>query len=415
MKMRRRVVITGVGVVTPIGLDAETFWENLLAGRSGVGVITAFDASEYATRIAAEIRDFDPGQYMDKKEARRVDRFIQFALAATTMALKDAGYEIRPEEAERVGVVIGSGIGGLATFEDNFRTFIERGPKRVSPFLIPMMIANMASGYISIHFGAKGPNTTPVTACATGTHAIGDATEIIRRGAADVMIAGGSEATIRPIALAGFSNMKALSERNDEPEKASRPFERHRDGFVMGEGAGIVILESYDYAKARGARILAEVVGYGMSADAYHLTAPAPNGEGAARAMRLALEDANLKPEEIDYINAHGTSTDYNDLFETMAIKSVFGEHAYRLAVSSTKSMTGHLLGAAGGVEAVATAYAIYYDHIPPTINYEDPDPELDLDYVPNVARKQTVRAALSNSFGFGGHNAVIALKKVED
>ncbi|KWX07484.1 3-oxoacyl-ACP synthase [Hydrogenibacillus schlegelii] len=412
--MRRRVVITGLGVVTPIGNDVETFWNNLVAGRSGVGPITAFDASDFPTRIAAEVKGFDPEAYMDKKEARRVDRFIQFAGAATRMALEGAGLKITPDIAERVGVIIGSGIGGLATLEENTRALLERGPRRVSPFLVPMMIANMGSGYVSILFGAKGPNTTVVTACASGTHAIGEATEMIRRGIADVMIAGGSEAAIRPLGLAGFTSMKALSTRNDAPEAASRPFDRGRDGFVMGEGAGVVVLEALEFAERRGARIIAEVAGYGLSADAYHLTAPAPEGEGAARAMRLALQDAGLRPEDVDYINAHGTSTEYNDLAETQAIKAVFGEHAYRLKVSSNKSMIGHLLGAAGGVEAVATALTIARGIIPPTINLTDPDPELDLDYVPNVAVRADVRVALSNSFGFGGHNAVLVLKRYD-
>ncbi|MBE3595845.1 MAG: beta-ketoacyl-ACP synthase II [Hydrogenibacillus sp.] len=412
--MRRRVVITGLGVITPIGNDVETFWSNLIAGKSGVGRITAFDASEYPTQIAAEVKDFDPGAYMDNKEARRVDRFIQFAVAATKMALEQAKLTITSENAERVGVLIGSGIGGLATLEDNAKVLLERGPRRVSPFLVPMMIANMGSGYVSIVFGAKGPNATVVTACATGTQAIGEASEMIRRGSADVMIAGGSEATIRPLALAGFSSMKALSTRNDAPEAASRPFDKDRDGFVMGEGAGIVILESLEHAQARGAKIIAEVAGYGLSADAYHLTAPEPDGRGAAQAMALALRDAGVAPEEVDYINAHGTSTDYNDVTETKAIKAVFGEHAKRLMVSSNKSMIGHLLGAAGGVEAAATALTIERGVVPPTINLETPDPECDLDYVPHTAREYPVRVALSNSFGFGGHNAVLLLRRYE-
>ncbi|WP_028987687.1 beta-ketoacyl-ACP synthase II [Thermicanus aegyptius] len=413
--MRRRVVITGMGVISPIGNTVETFWQNLINGVSGIGEITAFDTSEYTTHIAGEVKDFRPEEYMDKKEAKRMDRFAQFAVAATKMALEQAKLDIPSHHPERVGVYIGSGIGGLSTFEENYRILLEKGPKRVSPFLIPMMIANMASGMVSILFGAKGPNSSPISACATGTHAIGDATEIIRRGKAEVMIAGGSEATIRPLAFAGFGNMKALSTRNDEPTKASRPFDRDRDGFVMAEGAGIVILEELEHAKRRGAPIIAEVAGYGMSGDAYHLTAPDPEGEGAARAMREAILDAGVKPEEIDYINAHGTSTDYNDKFETMAIKRVFGDHAYRLAVSSTKSMTGHMLGAAGGVEAIATALAIQNGIIPPTINYENPDPDCDLDYVPNKARKAKVEIALSNSLGFGGHNASILLRKFHE
>lgn len=410
--MRRRVVITGMGVISPIGNTIEQFWHNLINGVSGIGRITSFDTTEYTTHIAGEVKDFDPEKYIDKKEAKRMDRFAQFAVAATKMALEQARLDIRDTNPERVGVYIGSGIGGLATFEENYKTLLEKGPRRVSPFLIPMMIANMGSGIVSITFGAKGPNSSPISACATGTHAVGDATEIIRRGKADVMIAGGSEATIRPLALAGFGNMKVLSTRNDEPTKASRPFDRDRDGFVMSEGAGILILEELEHAVRRGAKIFAEVAGYGMSGDAYHLTAPAPEGEGAARAMMEAILDAGLKPEDVDYINAHGTSTDYNDKFETLAIKRVFGDHAYRLAVSSTKSMTGHMLGAAGGVEAIATALTISEGIIPPTINYENPDPDCDLDYVPNVARRAKVDVAISNSLGFGGHNASILLKR---
>lgn len=410
--MRRRVVITGMGVISPIGNTIEQFWHNLINGVSGIGRITSFDTTEYTTHIAGEVKDFDPEKYIDKKEAKRMDRFAQFAVAATKMALEQARLDIRDTNPERVGVYIGSGIGGLATFEENYKTLLEKGPRRVSPFLIPMMIANMGSGIVSITFGAKGPNSSPISACATGTHAVGDATEIIRRGKADVMIAGGSEATIRPLALAGFGNMKALSTRNDEPTKASRPFDRDRDGFVMSEGAGILILEELEHAVRRGAKIFAEVAGYGMSGDAYHLTAPAPEGEGAARAMMEAILDAGLKPEDVDYINAHGTSTDYNDKFETLAIKRVFGDHAYRLAVSSTKSMTGHMLGAAGGVEAIATALTISEGIIPPTINYENPDPDCDLDYVPNVARRAKVDVAISNSLGFGGHNASILLRR---
>lgn len=411
--MRRRVVITGMGVISPVGNSVEAFWHSLIHGVSGIDTITAFDTSEYATHIAGEVKGFNPEEYMDKKEAKRMDRFAQFAVAATKQALEQAKLDIRSYKApERVGVYIGSGIGGLGTYEDNFKILLEKGPRRVSPFFIPMMIANMGSGIVSILFGAKGPNSSPISACATGTHAIGDATEIIRRGKAEVMIAGGSEATIRPLALAGFGSMKALSTRNEEPKKASRPFDLDRDGFVMSEGAGILILEELEHAKARGASIFAEVIGYGMSGDAYHLTAPAPEGEGAARSMSEAIADAGLKPKDVDYINAHGTSTDYNDKFETLAIKHVFGEHAYRLAISSTKSMTGHMLGAAGGVEAIATALTIDRGIIPPTINYEHPDPDCDLDYVPNEAREAEVNVALSDSLGFGGHNATILLKK---
>jgi len=413
--MRNRVVITGLGAVTPIGNDVSTFWKNMISGVSGIDYVTAFDTSEYTTRIAGEVKNFNPEDYMDRKEAKRVDRFIQFAIAATKQALAQADLDISKMDATRTGVYIGSGIGGLATLEENHKILLEKGPRRVSPFMVPMMIANMASGLVSIEIGAKGPNSSVVSACATGTHAIGDAAEIIRRGRADVMIAGGSEATIRPLAFAGFGNMKALSTRNDEPQKASRPFDLNRDGFVMGEGAGILVLESLEHAKKRGATILAEVAGYGMSGDAYHLTAPAPEGEGAARAMKEALLDAALDPTEVDYINAHGTSTDYNDKFETLAIKSVFGDYAYKVAISSTKSMTGHLLGAAGGVEAIACVLAIREGIIPPTINYETPDPDCDLDYVPNEARKANVRVALSNSLGFGGHNATIILKAYEE
>lgn len=413
--MRNRVVITGLGAVTPIGNEVSTFWKNMISGVSGIDYVTAFDTSEYTTRIAGEVKNFNPEDYMDRKEAKRVDRFIQFAIAATKQALAQADLDISKIDATRAGVYIGSGIGGLATLEENHKILLEKGPRRVSPFMVPMMIANMASGLVSIEIGAKGPNSSVVSACATGTHAIGDAAEIIRRGRADVMIAGGSEATIRPLAFAGFGNMKALSTRNDEPQKASRPFDLNRDGFVMGEGAGILVLESLEHAKKRGATILAEVAGYGMSGDAYHLTAPAPEGEGAARAMKEALLDAALDPTEVDYINAHGTSTDYNDKFETLAIKSVFGDYAYKVAISSTKSMTGHLLGAAGGVEAIACVLAIREGIIPPTINYETPDPDCDLDYVPNEARKANVRVALSNSLGFGGHNATIILKAYEE
>lgn len=412
--MTRRVVITGLGVVTPIGNDVDTFWSNLLAGKSGVSYIEAFDVSEYPVRIAGEVRDFDPGRYMDHKEARRVDRFTQLAVAATTQAMADANFTITEDNADRVGVYIGSGIGGIHTLLDNYRVLMERGPKRVSPFVVPMMIPNIASGQVSIMYGAKGPNSTSVTACASGAHAIGDAFKLIQRGAADAMIAGGAEAAIVDIALAGFSNAKALSTRNDEPERASRPFDLNRDGFVMGEGAGIVILESLDHALNRGAKILAEVIGYGLTGDAYHITAPAPEGRGASMAMNQALQDADIAPESVAYINAHGTSTDYNDYFETLAVKRSFGEHAYKLAMSSIKSMTGHLLGAAGGVETVATVNTLRTGFIPPTINYETPDPNCDLDYVPNHARQADVEVAMSNSFGFGGHNASLIFRRYD-
>ncbi|MBO8171065.1 MAG: beta-ketoacyl-ACP synthase II [Bacillaceae bacterium] len=413
--MNRRVVITGVGVVSPVGNDIKTFWDNLLNGKSGVDHITSFDASEYPTRIAAEVKDFRPEDFMERKELKRTDRFVQFGVAAARMALEHAGIDMDKVNTERVGVYVGSGIGGLTTWEQQHKTLLEKGPRRVSPFFIPMMIANMASGQISISTGARGPNSSAISACATGTHSVGDAFKIIQRGQADVMIAGGTEATITPMALAGFCAARALSTRNDEPQKASRPFDKDRDGFVMGEGAGILILESLDHALERGADIIAEVAGYGMSGDAYHLTQPAPEGEGAARAMKEAVTDAGLAPEDIDYINAHGTSTEFNDKFETMAIKTTFGDHAYKLAVSSTKSMTGHLLGAAGGVEAIATALSIRDQIIPPTTNYETPDPDCDLDYVPNQSRKSEIRAAMSNSLGFGGHNATIVLKKYEE
>ncbi|MBG9945050.1 beta-ketoacyl-ACP synthase II [Brevibacillus formosus] len=412
--MKRRVVITGVGVVSPVGNDAQTFWNSLLEGKSGIDRVAAFDASDYPTQIAGEVKNFDPEQYMDKKDIRRTDRFVQFGLAAAKMAVEDAKLEITPENAERVGVYIGSGIGGLTTWEEQHSVLLEKGPRRVSPFFIPMLIANMASGAVSIQYGAKGPTSSAITACATGTNAIGDALRLIQFDHADVMIAGGAEATVRPMAFAGFCSAKAMSTRNDEPQKASRPFDKDRDGFVMGEGAGVLILEELEHAKKRGATIIAEVIGYGMSADAHHITSPSPGGEGAARCMASALKDAGVDPTEVQYINAHGTSTGQGDIAETQAIKSVFGEHAYKLAVSSTKSMTGHLLGATGGVEAIATAFALRDQVLPPTINLENPDPECDLDYVPNHARKATVNVAVSNTFGFGGHNATVILKRYE-
>jgi 3-oxoacyl-[acyl-carrier-protein] synthase II len=412
--MKRRVVITGVGVISPVGNDAQTFWNSLLEGKSGIDKVTAFDVSDYPTQIAGEVKGFHPEAYMDKKEVRRTDRFVQFALAATKMAVEDAKLEITADNAERVGVYIGSGIGGLGTWEEQHQVLLEKGPRRVSPFFIPMMIANMASGAVSIEYGAKGPTSSAITACATGTNAIGDAFRLIQFGHADAMITGGAEATIRPMAFAGFCSAKAMSTRNDEPQKASRPFDRDRDGFVMGEGAGILVLEELEHAKKRGATILAEVIGYGMSADAFHITAPPEDGEGAARCMTNALKDAGVDPAEVGYINAHGTSTPLGDIAETRAIKTVFGDHAYKLAVSSTKSMTGHLLGATGGIEAIATAFALRDQILPPTINLENPDPDCDLDYVPNQARKAKVDVALSNTFGFGGHNATIVLKRYE-
>ncbi|MBI2843093.1 MAG: beta-ketoacyl-ACP synthase II [Armatimonadetes bacterium] len=411
----RRVVITGMGALTPVGNTVEEYWASLVAGRGGVGMITHFDASNHSCKIAAELKGFDVSRYIDPKEARRMDPFVQYAVAAAKMAMEDSGLKITPEKAARVGVLVGSGIGGAHTWEAQHRVLLEKGPGRVSPFFVPMLIANMGTGQISIIFGAKGPNTTVVTACTTGTNAIGDAFEIIRRGDADAMIAGGAEAAICPLSCAGFCNAQAFSTRNDEPEKASRPFDAKRDGFVIGEGAGIVILEEMDYALARGAKIRAEIIGYGMSGDAYHMTAPAPNGEGAAQCMQAALNDAGICPQDVSYINAHGTSTELNDKFETMAIKAVFGDYAYKVPISSTKSMTGHLLGAAGAIEAIACARAMEEDTIPPTINYEFPDPECDLDYVPNTARRAEVNIAISNSFGFGGHNATIVLKTMKD
>ncbi|RKD27815.1 3-oxoacyl-[acyl-carrier-protein] synthase II [Caminicella sporogenes DSM 14501] len=409
---RKRVVVTGIGVISPIGNGKENYWESLKNGVNGVDKITRFDASELSAQIAAEVKDFDPHDYIDKKEAKRMDRFTQFAIAASKMAVEDSKIDLDKINRDRFGVVLGSGVGGIETLEKEHQKLLKKGPRRVSPFFVPMMISNIGAGYISMHFGAKGPNATIVTACASSTHAIGDAFKIIQRGDADIMIAGGAEAAITPLAMAGFCSMKALSTRNDDPKTASRPFDRERDGFVMGEGSGIIIMEELEHALNRGARIYGEVVGFGMSADAYHITAPAPEGEGAARAMRLALEDAEINPEDIDYINAHGTSTPYNDKFETMAIKSVFEKHAYELSVSSTKSMTGHLLGAAGSIEAIACLLAIENSFIPPTINLTNPDPELDLDYVPNKGIERTVNYALSNSLGFGGHNATLIFKK---
>jgi 3-oxoacyl-[acyl-carrier-protein] synthase II len=409
---KRRVVITGVGAVTPVGNTADEFWAALLEGRSGIGPITRFDATGFATRIAGELKGFDSLKYIDKKDDRKFDPFLKYAVACATMAVEDAALKTDSVDPTRFGVLVGSGIGGLETLLSNYEVLRTKGPDRVSPFFIPMLIVNMASGVVSMRLGAKGPNSSVVTACATGNHAIGDATKIIQRGDADVMIAGGSEAIIIPLTIAGFCQMKAMSTRNDDPTRASRPFDAERDGFVCGEGGGLLVLESLEHARRRGARIYAEVVGYGMTGDAHHMTAPDPDGDGAARAMAAALHDAGLEPSAVGYINAHGTSTPYNDKFETIAIKRVFGEHARKLAVSSTKSMTGHLLGAAGGIEAIATAFALYHGMLPPTINYEKPDPECDLDYVPNQARKQEVEVALSNAFGFGGTNATLAFKK---
>ena len=409
---RPRVAITGLGLVTPLGNDVPTTWNGLLKGISGVDEITAFPVDDYPVRIAAQVKDFDPLTVMDKKEARRLCRFLHFAVAASHEAVLDARLDTSGDLGNRAGVVIGSGIGGLDALEANHAVLLERGPRRVSPFLIPQMIPNMASGVVSIRLGARGPNLCIVTACATGTHCIGDAFRLIQRGEADLVIAGGSEAPITPLGVAGFAAMRALSTRNDEPRRASRPFDRGRDGFVVGEGAGIVVLETFDHARARGAPIHAEVVGYGRSGDAHHMTAPPDDGVGAQLSMREALADAGLEPGDVDYINAHGTSTPFNDRIETHAIRQVFGEHADRLLVSSTKSMTGHALGAAGGIEAVITALCLREGKVPPTINYEEPDPGCDLDYVPNEPRSAPLRVALCNSFGFGGTNAVLALAR---
>jgi len=409
----RRVVVTGVGVVSPLGTGVEKNWTALTAGQSGLGVITRFDASDLPTQIAGEVKDFNAEDYIDLKEIKKMDLFIQYGLAAAEMALKDSGLEITEENAERVGVLVGSGLGGLPSIEKYHEAMLDRGYKKISPFFIPMLIINLAPGQISMRFGAKGPNLSSVSACASGTHSIGDAYHMIARGDADAMFAGGAEATITPLAIGGFNVMKALSTRNDDPQGASRPFEKNRDGFVMAEGAGIMILEEYEAAKARGAKIYCEIAGYGMSGDAYHLTQPAPGGEGAARCMKMAMKNAGLNPEDVDYINAHGTSTHFNDLYETMAIKSVLGDAAKRVMVSSTKSMTGHGLGAAGGMEAVFAALTIDRGVVPPTINYIEADADCDLDYVPNEARQADCRVVLSNSFGFGGTNATLALRKV--
>ncbi|HKC99729.1 MAG TPA: beta-ketoacyl-ACP synthase II [Methylomirabilota bacterium] len=407
----RRVVVTGLGTLSPVGNTADEFWSSLVQGRSGVGLITKFDTTGYPTRIAGEVKNFDPLDFVDKKDARRLDPYLQYAVASSVLAVQNAALDTGKVDGTRFGVLIGSGIGGITTLLESHRNLLEKGPDRVSPFFIPMLIANMASGLVSMRFGAKGPNSAVVTACATGNHAIGDSFKIIQRNDADIMIAGGSEAIIIPLTIAGFCSMKAMSTRNDEPTKAMRPFDANRDGFVAGEGAGILVLESLEHALARDARIYAEIVGYGMTGDAHHMTAPDPEGDGAARAMAAAVRDAGLDVSAIGYINAHGTSTQYNDKFETIAIKRVFGDHARRLAVSSTKSMTGHLLGAAGGIEAIATVLALHHGVLPPTINYETPDPDCDLDYIPNQARKQNVEVALSNAFGFGGTNATLAFR----
>ena len=406
--MLKRVVVTGLGVVSPIGIGTETFWSNLIAGKSGVGRITHFDPTLFSTQLAAEVKDFNPSDYLDKKEARRLAHFIQYAVAAAQLAVKDAALNIRPENANETGVIIGSGIGGLQMCEESCRVLLEKGPDRISPFAVPYMIADMAAGYVSILLGAKGPNTCVVTACASGSHSIGEAFRLIQRGDAIAMIAGGTEACITPLGVGSFCAARALS------NSGSRPFDKTRDGFIIGEGSGVVILEELETAQKRGARIYAEIIGYGMSADAHHITAPAPGGEGAVRSMQKAMKDAKLPPEKIDYINAHGTSTELNDKFETLAIKTTFGEYAYRLPISSNKSMIGHLLGASGAVEFIATIKTLTENIIPPTVNYETPDPECDLNYVPNQAMKKSVNVAMSNSFGFGGHNATLIATKYQ-
>lgn len=409
---KRRVVVTGIGAVTPLGNDIETTWAGIKEGKSGVGMLTRLDASQFSAKVAAEVKDFDIEKYIEKKEARKMDRFTHYALAASIMAVEDANLTITEELGLRTGVWIGSGIGGMETYENQFRTFLEKGARRVSPFFVPMMIPDMAAGQVSIHFGAKAINSCTVTACASGTNSIGDAFKVIERGDADVMITGGAESPITHMSVAGFCSNTALT-LNTDPQTASKPFDANRDGFVIGEGAGIIILEEYEHAVARGAKIYAEIIGYGSTGDAHHITAPAPEGEGAARAMQQAIEDAGISPAQVDYINAHGTSTPYNDQFETMAVKTVFADHAYNLAMSSTKSMTGHLLGAAGGVEAIFTVLALKEGILPPTINLETPDPVCDLDYVPNEARKADIEYAMSNSLGFGGHNASVLFKKI--
>jgi 3-oxoacyl-[acyl-carrier-protein] synthase II len=410
---KRRVVITGLGILSPVGNTVEEAWANILAGKSGIGRITRFDASAFASQIAGEVRGFDATQYISAKEARRMDIFIHYGLAAATEAIRDAGIEVTPQNAERIGVSIGSGIGGLPMIEDTHNTYLEGGPRKISPFFIPGTIINMISGNVSIMYGFKGPNLAIVTACTTATHCIGDSARLIEYGDADIMVAGGAESTVTPLAVGGFASARALSTRNDDPVTASRPWDTGRDGFVLGEGAGVLVLEEYEHAKARGAKIYAELAGFGMSADAYHITAPCEDGEGAARCMRNAMRNAGIALEEVDYINAHGTSTPAGDKAETQAVKACFGEHAKKLAVSSTKSMTGHLLGAAGGVEAVFSVLAVRDQVAPPTINLFEQDPECDLDFVPNQARKMKIDVALSNSFGFGGTNGTLVFRKI--
>ncbi len=409
--MERRVVVTGLGAITPLGIGVEQTWEGMRSGRSGIRKITLFDATEFSSQIAGEVVDFDPTLWLEAREVRHNDRFVQFAIGASAMAVEDSGLDFERTDGARVGVLIGSGIGGTWTWEEQHRNLLEKGPRRISPFFIPMLIMDMASGKVAMRYGAKGPNLAIATACATSAHALGEAAEIIKRSAADVMIAGGAEAAVSPLALGGFCSLRALSKRNDDPEHASRPFDRDRDGFVMAEGAAIVVLEELEHARKRGARIHGELVGYGASADAYHITDPRPDGEGMASSMETALSDAGITPEQVDYINAHGTATTVGDPAETRALKRVFGEHAYKLAISSTKSVTGHLLGAGGAVEAIACLYAIREGVAPPTANLDNPDPECDLDYVPKQARELPIRIAMTNSFGFGGHNATLIMR----
>jgi 3-oxoacyl-[acyl-carrier-protein] synthase II len=412
---RKRVVVAGLGAITPIGNTLPDYWKGLLSGRNGIGPITLFDASRHACRIAGEVKGFDPHDYLDRKDAKRMDRFAQFAVAASKQAIADAQFTINDLNAEQVGVIIGTGIGGLKVLEEQEEVYLTRGPDRCSPFMIPMMIANMAAGLTAIHTGAKGPNSCPVTACAAGSNAVGDAFRLIQRGYAQAMLCGGTEAAVTPLSLAGFASARALSTRNEDPAHACRPFDRQRDGFVMGEGAGVLLLEELEHALSRGAKIYAEIVGYGLTCDAYHMTAPVPGGEGAARAMELCLKDASLTADQVSYINAHGTSTPANDSTETAAIKRALGNNAHKVAISSTKSMTGHLLGGSGGIESVAAVMAVVNDQVPPTINLENPDPDCDLDYIPHQSRAQRVDVALSNSFGFGGHNVTLAFRKYID
>lgn len=411
--MANRVVITGIGAITPVGIGKENFWNALISGKNGIGKITRFDATDYGAQVAGEVKDFDPAEYIDKKESKRMDRYTQFAVATAKMAIEDAGLDLESEDKERIGTYVGTGIGGIETMHSQYEKLFAKGPSRISPFFIPMMIGNMAAGQISIAFGLRGPSSCVVTACATGSNCIGDAFRLIQHGHADVMVAGGTEASISQAAVAGFCSMKALcTDHNDDPEHASRPFDATRSGFVMGEGCGIVILESLEHAEKRGAHIYAEIAGYGANSDAYHITSPAPHGEMQAKCMAMAIKDAGMTPDDVDYVNAHGTSTHMNDLGETEAIKTVFGDRAKDISVSSIKSMTGHLLGAAGGVECIATALSVQNDIVPPTMNYENQDEGMDLDYVPNKAKEREVRAAISNSFGFGGHNACLLVKK---